>query len=391
MVFAAQNNIISSLGFTTEENLSAMKRGISGVTKIDKPEFLPFPFYSSLINNDKLDEKSASVAGNKEYTRLEKIFILSITDVVKASKVDMASDKTLLIISTTKGNISLLEEVMPVGRQESLGGFTEKRLLLSEMANVIAGYFGMYNKPLVVSNACISGVLAIITAQRLIRSGKYDNVIVSGGDMVSAFTLSGFNSFKALSDEPCKPFDSTRKGINLGEGCGTLLLTADEKLLPPGVKKIIVSGGSVSNDANHISGPSRTGEELALSVKKALAEAGLEKNIDFISAHGTATDFNDEMEAKAFSLAGLENVPLNSMKGFFGHTLGAAGVIESVVTIESMKNEMLIPSVGFENSGVSKPLNIIMSSEKKELNNCLKTASGFGGCNGAVVFSVIKK
>ncbi len=165
------------------------------------------------------------------------------------------------------------------------------------------------------------------------------------------------------------------------------MLTSNENLLNKTEKKIKVKGGSVSNDANHISGPSRTGEELALAVNKALAEAGTGKQIDFISAHGTATAFNDEMEAKAFSVCGLENVQLNSMKGFFGHTLGAAGVIESVVTLESMKRNVLVPSLGYENSGVSMPLNIIRQTEKKEINTSLKTASGFGGCNAAVVFS----
>jgi 3-oxoacyl-[acyl-carrier-protein] synthase-1 len=201
--------------------------------------------------------------------------------------------------------------------------------------------------------------------------------------------LSGFNSFKALSDEPCRPYDAARKGITLGEGCGTLLLTSDENLLNKNDKKIIVAGGSVSNDANHISGPSRTGEELALAVTNAIKEAKCGTAIDFISAHGTATVFNDEMESKAFSVAGLQNVPLNSMKGFFGHTLGAAGVIEAVVTLETMKRNVLLPSPGFQNSGVSEQLNIITQTEMREVNTSLKTASGFGGCNAAVIFKSI--
>lgn len=381
-VFAAQGNIFTSLGFTAEENFSAMMQGKSGIAQHSNKAFLSFHFYASLVDDAKLNEKFSALDNKQNYTRLEKIFILSIADVIEKSGLDVRSENTLLIISTTKGNINLLEE-------ENFGGFSESRLLLAEMANVIANYFEMKNKPLVISNACISGVLAIITAQRLIRSGQFENVIVSGGDLVSEFTLSGFNSFKALSDEPCKPYDVARKGITLGEGCGTLLLTSDESLLNKNDKKIKVTGGSVSNDANHISGPSRTGEELALAVNKALSEAGVDKNIDFVSGHGTATAFNDEMEAKAFSVAGLQNVPLNSMKGFFGHTLGAAGVIEVVATLESMKQNMLLPSPGYENSGVSMPLNIITQTEKKELNTCLKTASGFGGCNAALVFSKV--
>jgi len=381
-VFAAQGNIISSLGFTAEENFSAMEQGSSGIKKHNNTKFLPFPFYASLVDSEKLNKNFSALSENENYTRLEKMFILSIADVLAKSALDVKSENTLLIISTAKGNINLLEEA-------NYGGFPEKRLLLAEMANQITGFFGMKNTPLVVSNACISGVLGIITAQRLIGSGQYENVIVTGGDLVSEFTLSGFNSFKALSDEPCKPYDIKRKGITLGEGCGTVLLTSNDKLLNKSEKKIRVAGGSVSNDANHISGPSRTGEELALAVNTAITEACCGKQIDFISAHGTATDFNDEMEAKAFSVAGLEHIQLNSMKGFFGHTLGAAGVIESIVTVETMKRNVLLPSLGFENSGVSMPLNITRKSESKQINTALKTASGFGGCNAAVVFKSV--
>ncbi len=382
IVFAAQGNIISSMGFTAEENFSAMEQGRTGIQKITREDFLSFSFYASLVDDGKLNKKFSALGNHLNYTRLEEIFILSIADVIEKSGVDVKSENTLLIISTTKGNINLLEE-------ENYGGFSEKRLLLAKMASEITRYFGMKNYPLVVSNACISGVLAIITAQRLIYSGQYDNVIVSGGDLVSEFTLSGFNSFKALSDEPCKPYDAARKGITLGEGCGTLLLTSNERLLNINDKKIKVAGGSVSNDANHISGPSRTGEELALAVSNAMKEAECGSAIDFISAHGTATAFNDEMESKAFSVAGLQNVPLNSMKGFFGHTLGAAGVIEAVVTLETMKRNVLLPSQGFQNSGVSEQLNIITQREKREVNTSLKTASGFGGCNAAVIFKSI--
>jgi 3-oxoacyl-[acyl-carrier-protein] synthase-1 len=381
-VFAGQGNIISSLGFTAEENFSAMEQGRSGIQRFTDKDFLPFPFYASLVDDEKLNEEFSAFRTKQNYTRLEKIIILSIADVIEKSGIDVKSEKTLLIISTTKGNVNLLES-------ENLGGFSEKRLLLSEMANVVARYFGLKNSPMVVSNACISGVLAIITAQRLIQSGQYENVIVSGGDLVSEFTLSGFNSFKALSDEPCKPYDAARKGITLGEGCGTLLLTSDENLLDKSNKKISVAGGSVSNDANHISGPSRTGEELALAITNAIKEAQCESAIDFISAHGTATAFNDEMESKAFSVAGLKDVPLNSMKGFLGHTLGAAGVIETVITLETMKRNILLPSLGFENSGVSEPLNIITQTENRVVDTSLKTASGFGGCNAAVIFKSI--
>jgi 3-oxoacyl-[acyl-carrier-protein] synthase-1 len=149
---------------------------------------------------------------------------------------------------------------------------------------------------------------------------------------------------------------------------------------------IKIAGGGLSNDANHISGPSRTGMELGLAVRQALGEARKTSTaIDFISAHGTATVFNDEMEAKAFYALGMENIPLNSLKGYFGHTLGAAGVVETIMSMHSLLHNEVLASKGFDRLGVSQPINVCKEPIKMPLTTCLKTASGFGGCNAAIV------
>jgi 3-oxoacyl-[acyl-carrier-protein] synthase-1 len=206
-----------------------------------------------------------------------------------------------------------------------------------------------------------------------------------GADVISKFVLSGFQSFQAISTGHCKPFDINRTGINSGEGAATIVLSS----LPQGAA-IKITGGSVSNDANHISGPSRTGQELCIAINKAISDADLsEKDINYISAHGTATLYNDEMEALALNLANLQSVPVNSLKGYYGHTLGAAGLIESVVAVHSMKEDIVLPSIGFSEMGVSKPINISTGLQKLSLTHCLKTASGFGGCNAAIIFSKV--
>ena len=200
------------------------------------------------------------------------------------------------------------------------------------MAEVVKDFFGFRNTPYIISNACISGVLAIGTAYRFLRMGRFKNAIVTGGDILSEFVVSGFQSFQALSPEPCKPYDITRTGLSIGEACGTLILTADQGRSDQ--SGILIKGMATSNDANHISGPSRTGEELALAITTVMNEAKIAPSqVNFLSAHGTATPFNDEMEAKAFALAGLNHVPMNSFKGYWGHTLGAAGVVESVASV----------------------------------------------------------
>lgn len=154
------------------------------------------------------------------------------------------------------------------------------------------------------------------------------------------------------------------------------------------VDDVKVVSGAISNDANHISGPSRTGQELGYAIKKSLIDAGLgPDDIDYISAHGTATPYNDEMEANAINYAGLQQVPTNSLKAYYGHTLGAAGLIESIITLHSMKENIILPSAGYEDNGVSKPVNICTSLQHTEVKHALKTASGFGGCNAAMIFS----
>jgi 3-oxoacyl-[acyl-carrier-protein] synthase-1 len=225
--------------------------------------------------------------------------------------------------------------------------------------------------------------MGIITGMRLLRNDQYENAVIVGADVISSFILSGFESFQALSPQICKPFDKSRDGLNLGEGAGTIILSTNKKY----TQNIKVLGGSVSNDANHISGPSRTGQELSYAIDQTLKDANLSATeIDFISAHGTATPYNDEMEANAINLSGLQSVPLNSLKGYYGHTLGAAGLIESIISIQSLKQGLILKTPGFKESGVTKSVNVIAEARAIKADHFLKTASGFGGCNAAVVF-----
>jgi 3-oxoacyl-[acyl-carrier-protein] synthase-1 len=168
----------------------------------------------------------------------------------------------------------------------------------------------------------------------------------------------------------------------MGEAAATIIITKEKGEIP-----VCITSGATSNDANHISGPSRTGEELGVAIRKAMQASKVTvSEIDFINAHGTGTLFNDEMEANAFSLTDFSNVPLNSLKGYYGHTLGAAGVLESAISVMSLLNNELIPSMGYETPGVTKPINVIRKKEMKPLKRFLKTASGFGGCNATLIF-----
>lgn len=369
-VFIVADNIISPLGNTTAENFAELVQGISAVKQHTNIQIADEPFYAALFDTGK------NFTGDDSYTKFEQLLIASITNVLQQSGVNPADKKTLLIISTTKGNISLLETEV---YNESL----KKRMALHTSANLVAEYFHFVSQPLIVSNACISGALAILTGMRLLRSGKYENIIVAGADIITKFVLSGFQSFQALSNSICKPFDKNRDGINLGECAATVILSSNKN----SDKNIKAVSGSISNDANHISGPSRTGDELCQAINIAMRDAGLHaEDIDFISAHGTATVYNDEMEAKAIASAKLESSPVNSLKGYYGHTLGAAGLIESIISVQSLRENIVLPTKGFAEHGVSTPITICNRIIQKPLNNFLKTASGFGGCNAALIF-----
>lgn len=362
-VWIVADTIISPLGINTRENFENLRQGISGLRLISNEALSPIPFFGGLIDNVSED------AHNSKFEVLCQQVLQQLT-----AQVSLDLNKTIFLLSTTKGNISFLEQ----------GKHNHPRIHLHPTAAHLADMFGFTHKT-VISNACISGVMALLVGKRMIENGKYDHAIVVGADVLSRFIISGFQSLQALSPEMCRPFDAQRKGINLGECAAGVVLSAREDLMN-GKSTTWIAGGGLSNDANHISGPSRTGEELGYAIQQAFDEARVGPNdIDLVSAHGTATLYNDEMEAKAFNFIKLDRVPLNSLKGYYGHTLGAAGILETILCAESLKHDELIPTAGFHQSGVTQSVNVIRNLSHQPLKTCLKTASGFGGCNAAII------
>lgn len=374
-VYICNTNCITPLGFDVASNWNAIVNGQSGIKQHAKLGQLE-NFYASRIEEDKLNEAFSKIESNTSFTRLEKMMILALQPLVNKQKI---TPKTAFVFSTTKGNITLLEN--------QLGTVQEAKL--ATLAQKIASYFGFATQPIVISNACVSGIMAVAIAKRMMQAGVYDDAYIVAGDEISEFVLSGFNSFQAMSANPCKPYDNCRDGVTLGEAVAAVYLTKDPQSNHT-VKFKIVGDGAI-NDANHISGPSRTGEGLFRSMESAFKEANISaEDIGFISAHGTATLYNDEMEAIAFNRKEMGTTPLHSLKGYYGHTLGASGLLETVIAMESAKQNQLIPSFGFDELGVSQSVNIIRKLEAKEIKYFLKTASGFGGCNTAVIFEKVK-
>lgn len=384
-IYITDYNCVTPLGFDVFSNWDALLEGKSGVS-LHKIVENHEPFYASKINSEKLEEEFTTnfkSVQNNNFTRLEKMFLLSLQPLVERHQI---TEETAFILSTTKGNISLLKNknTLPEG------------VFLSDLAQKIADFFGFKSKPIVVSNACVSGVMALAVAKNMILSGKYNDAFVIAGDEVSEFVISGFNSFQAIGNGICKPYDKTRDGINLGEAAAAVYITgyrSDEgKILQNEKFSFKILGDSAINDANHISGPSRTGDGLYASIKNAMTEAQVTaEQINFISAHGTGTIYNDEMEAIAFNRAELQNIPLHSLKAYYGHCLGASGLLETIISMESALHKTLLLSKNFEDIGTSQSLNIIKENQPAEIRYILKTASGFGGCNAAVVLEKCKE
>lgn len=380
-VVVAGDNIISALGGTTQENVTAVLAGKSGLKKYEG--FYPTQDEDIIVSQIAEEQDNDSIV--KNLSRLEKYIVTSVFRAAKDPTV-VSHPNTVFILSTTKGNIGLLDENDP-----SHDG--NPQLDLWHTAKAVAKFFNNPNVPIVISNACISGIVASIVAKRVIENGMYDRAVAIGADEVTRFVISGFSSFKALSPKACRPFDAERCGLNLGEAVGTIIY---ERATVAAGKRFVLESGAIANDANHISGPSRTGEGLYRALNKCVTAAknvadnngkSLTEQFAFVNPHGTATVYNDQMESIALSRAGLSAVPAFSLKGYYGHTLGACGVVETVLCAHFLERGEVPASLGYSNPGTEPLPNILSERMKISGNSCLKFASGFGGCNAAIKIS----
>lgn len=379
-VYVVADNIISALGCTTDDNIRKITEEQTGIACVEAGRFSPKVYPYALVDSALLHSKIEKIADFQNFTYLERMMLLSIREALQHTSVNTDDRRCLFVIATTKGNIDALSA-------SALRPATSSRSLW-QLGERIRCYFNNPNRAIIVSNACVSGVWAVEIAARMLRNGPYDHAVVAGGDLVSRFVVSGFESFRALSSDPCKPYDIRRSGLTLGEGCATVVLS---RLPVAGEAQgtVMILGGATSNDASHISAPDPAGKGLSLAIEKALEYSGMHvADIDAVCAHGTATIHNDNMESHALQLMNLSNTPVYGLKGYWGHTLGAAGIMETVATVQSLKKQMLFRTLGHDTPGTSCFLNITDRTQKVPLRRALKTASGFGGCNAALVLQL---
>ncbi len=393
-VYCIGCGLVTPVGNAPSEVLSAVRAGKSAFRLYDG---WPEPYYASLLDREGFEGPSF----------FDHIALQAARTAVQEAGIDASGARVGLVLSTIKGNIEKIDT---------------DDVSLAAAAETLAQGLGVKTKPVVVSNACISGLAALLQGVRMIRSGAYDHIIVVGAEVQSRFIVTGFQSLKALSLNPCRPFDTDRDGLNVGEAAAAMVLSSQpvsgnyfsqgfaKNQFPETSTKPALQGdpknqfsetstkparlmegaweivdGAVRNDANHISGPSRTGEGSYNALRYVLEGVSAEE-LAFVNVHGTATRYNDQMEAIALNRAGLQNVPVNALKGIFGHTMGAAGILESIVSMKACDAGVVLPTQGFSQMGVEPAVNVSAQERKTDKKAFVKLLSGFGGVNGALLF-----
>jgi 3-oxoacyl-[acyl-carrier-protein] synthase II len=262
-------------------------------------------------------------------------------------------------------------------------------------AQSLARAFGAHGPVQAPSVACASGNVALGAALDLIRRGRADVVLAGGVDALHDFVVHGFGALKAADPEPCRPFDKTRRGLNLGEGAALLVVEAEPHARARGARiRAFLDGYGVSADAVHMTGPDREGRGAARAMAAALAEARLGPDeIQYVSAHGTATPFNDLMEAKALAqVFGARVPPVNSIKSAVGHTLGAAGALEALLCVRTLETGLVTPTPGLHEQDPEIHLDVVRDQPRRvEARAVLSTSSGFGGTNAAIVLRAAER
>lgn len=295
---------------------------------------------------------------------------------------DPIPDDADLIVATTKGEIDLLENKILKGQNNipanSQSSFLEK----------VSSIAGTKDKGRIISAACSSAATAVARACAMIKCGKTQCVLVIACDSVTEFVFSGFSSLMALDKFSAMPFDKHRSGLSVGEAAAFVLLMSESRAGKE--NRVIfgeVLGWGLSDDANHMTGPARASEGLILALKKALLSAGADdKDVGFISAHGTGTVYNDSMEMRAFKSVFLDKKPVYSIKGAIGHTMGASGLVEMIIAMRALRERKVPPTVNFKEADMDAEGWVSTSARLIPDNSIgVMTNAGFGGINAALV------
>ena len=398
-VFVTGFGIITSVGKNAEENFRSLVNRSHGFGPI---EVLDTVHRNSISACEiKLTEEElcrlAGVNQHEGFTRTSLLGLIALNEAIQHADLSQEEIKNSgLVSATTTGGTrefeTYFDELMDATSQGDFVRFTDTATS-GEHCERIADHVGIRKYLGTISTACSSSANSIMHGAQLIRNNKLDRVICGGAEALSKFTLNGFNTLMILDSDHCRPFDATRNGLNIGEGAAYLVLESESALLKRGRKALAeVKGYGNANDAFHQTASSPDGAGAYLAMKLALNSAGIEpREVDYINAHGTATENNDLSEGLGIKRLFAESIPLfSSTKPYTGHTLAAAGSVEAVFCLLALKQEMIWPNLNFRNSIPDLNIEPVVQLKKgSKLKNVLSNSFGFGGNTSSLLLASV--
>ena len=392
-VFVAGLGCISALGYGVEKQIESLVSGKSGIVPLTLFETMHEVVAGEVaLSNTELREMLKLPEG-KEYSRTTLLGLAAAKEALEDSGLNPSEHRIGLISATSVGGMDISElfyrEYLPDNRRGRLRQLTGHDCGAS--TQFIYDHLGLNSFCTTINTACSSANNAIMLGSRMIKAGMVDAVIAGGTDSLCRFTVNGFSSLGILDSKYCRPFDATREGLNLGEGAGYLLLVSDK--LKSAKRYSRVAGYSNANDAFHQTASSASGEGAYMAMSGALEMSHLDKSeIGYINVHGTGTPNNDSSEATALKRLFGENIPpYSSTKGFTGHTLGAAGGIESVFTVLSIYGGYIWPNLNFSEIMEECDVPPQTSVERGvEIRSAMTNSFGFGGNCTTLIFDKVR-
>lgn len=381
--------LASALGSGVDANIAAMREGRSGIAL--SPSILrtgnKIPVGEFPLMNEELHHL-LNIPIKCHLSRTALLGILAVREAMADAKIPQGL-RVGLVSATSVGGMDLTEgffrEFMV---DESRGRLRDVRMHdCGASTDAIARFCGIEGYRTTISTACSSAANAIMIGAKLIRHGVVDCVVAGGTDALSAFTLNGFKSLMILDNKPCRPFDESRAGLNLGEGAGYIVLMREEDATNP---YCALAGYANRNDAYHQTASSSDGNGAYLAMSDAIVMADVKPSqVDYVNVHGTGTLNNDASEGIAMQrLFGKQVPPFSSTKGFTGHTLAAAGGVEAVFSSLAVRYGMLFPNINFETPITGSGLSPICEfAEGKDIRCVLSNSFGFGGNCSSLVFA----
>jgi 3-oxoacyl-[acyl-carrier-protein] synthase II len=391
-------NIISSLGLDLETNWTNLVAGKSGVRKIslfDASENITRIAAEVPAEFEEYSKQFIKKRAGSQMTRVTKMCVCCARAAVESSGIDFEQmDKT---------RCSVILGVVNTGNSSTEKETTQQNRIFKSMTNSMSAWisleYQLMGPNFVVNTACASSAYAIGLGYEMIRNDQADLVIVGGADSIINFEeIEGFNSLYAISveNEPpakaSKPFSKNRDGFVIGEGAGILILESEASAMKRNAKIFAeVAGYAITSEGYNIMAPMKDGEGMAFTIEKAIRHAGIYKEeVDYINAHGTSTELNDRYETMAIKRVFGDraySIPVSSSKSMIGHTIGAAGAIEGIITILTIQNSMLTPTINLDQPDPDLDLDYVPNqAREKEVNVALSNSFGFGGHNATLVF-----